>query len=144
MTERIIEYLPYKKPFLFVDRLQSVSEDGCIGYYTFKKEAYFYQGHFKDKPVTPGVLLTECMAQIGVVCLGIYLINKTLGDLSSPQIALTSHQMDFFIPVLPGETVKVCSKKDVFRFNKLKCKVYMYNIENELVARGQISGMLSL
>ena len=67
MTDRILEYLPYEKPFLFVDRLESISEDGCVGYYTFKKEAYFYQGHFKDKPVTPGVLLTECMAQIGVV-----------------------------------------------------------------------------
>ena len=64
--------------------------------------------------------------------------------MNSPQIALTSHQMDFYIPVWPGETVKVCSEKDVFRFNKLKCKVYMYNAQNKLVARGQISGMLSL
>ena len=139
----IISKLPYGKSFLFVDRLETVSEEGCTGYFTFKTESYFYRGHFKDKPVTPGVLLTECMAQIGVVCLGVYLMSKTFDNQSNHQIALTSHQMDFYIPVLPGETVKVCSEKEVFRFNKLKCKVYMYNAKNELVARGQISGMLS-
>jgi len=139
----IISLLPYEAPFLFVDRLDSLSEQGCEGSYTFKKDAYFYQGHFRGHPVTPGVLLTECMAQIGVVCLGIYLMGQSLDSLTKPQIALTSHQMDFYIPVFPGETVKVRSKKEVFRFNKLKCKVYMYNSKDELVARGHISGMLS-
>jgi 3-hydroxyacyl-[acyl-carrier-protein] dehydratase len=140
--ETIISLLPYQSPFLFVDGIESISEEGCTGHYTFKNGEYFYQGHFKHHPVTPGVILTECMAQIGVVCLGIYLMGQSLKTMNRPEIALTSHQMDYYIPVFPGETVRVRSEKEIFRFNKLKCKVKMFNSKGELVARGQISGML--
>ncbi|MEN8886079.1 MAG: hotdog fold domain-containing protein, partial [Winogradskyella sp.] len=58
------------------------------------------------------------------------------------QIALTAHQMDFYVPVLPNEKVTVISEKVVFRFNKLKCKVKMLNENGDLVCRGQISGMI--
>ncbi len=61
----IISKLPYKKPFLFVDEILQIDEDGCTGSYTFPEDSDFYKGHFKDHPVTPGVILTECMAQIG-------------------------------------------------------------------------------
>ena len=119
-----------------------VSNEGITGSYTFKKDEYFYKGHFKDNPITPGVILTECMAQIGLVCLGIYMLKDEILKDNKPQIALTSSQVDFFLPVFPGETVTVVSEKEVFRFNKLKCKVKMFNQKNELVCRGQISGML--
>ncbi|MDP5081084.1 MAG: hydroxymyristoyl-ACP dehydratase [Winogradskyella sp.] len=141
--ESIIQLLPYKKPFLFVDGIDTISEDGITGYYRFKTEESFYKGHFKNNPITPGVILTECMAQIGLVCLGIYLLKDELNTDKKPQIALTSHQMDFYLPVLPNEKVTVISEKEVFRFNKLKCKVKMINEKGELVCRGQISGMFS-
>ena len=137
----IISFLPYQKPFLFVDGIDNISEEGVTGNYTFKKGESFYEGHFKNNPITPGVILTECMAQIGLVCLGIYLLKDELKG-EYPQIALTSHQMDFYLPVLPEEKVTVVSEKEVFRFNKLKCKVKMLNRKGELVARGTISGML--
>ena len=138
----IIKLLPYQHPFLFVDILTMVSNERITGSYTFKKDEYFYKGHFKDNPITPGVILTECMAQIGLVCLGIYMLKDEILKDNKPQIALTSSQVDFFLPVFPGETVTVVSEKEVFRFNKLKCKVKMFNQKNELVCRGQISGML--
>lgn len=140
----IIALLPYKEPFLFVDGLENITEDGIWGYYTFKEEAYFYKGHFKNNPVTPGVILTECMAQIGLVSLGIYLLKGQIGKTQTPQIALSSHQMDFYLPILPGQKVYVQSEKEVFRFNKLKCKVRMFNEEGGLVARGIISGMFKV
>ena len=143
-TEELIALLPYQEPFLFVDGIDSISEPSVTGHYTFKKDAFFYKGHFKNNPITPGVILTECMAQIGLVCLGIYLIKDQLNNLKKPQIALTSHQMDFYLPVFPGEEVTVVSEKEVFRFNKLKCKVRMYNKNKELVAKGLISGMLKV
>jgi 3-hydroxyacyl-[acyl-carrier-protein] dehydratase len=139
--ENIIKLLPYQKPFLFVDGIDKISEDGVTGYYRFKIDEPFYEGHFKDNPVTPGVILTECLAQIGLVCLGIYLLKDDLNTSMKPQIALTSHQMDFYLPVLPNENVTVISEKEVFRFNKLKCKVKMLNEKGELVCRGHISGM---
>ena len=138
----IIKLLPYQKPFLFVDDIQTISDEGVTGHYTFKKEESFYEGHFKNNPITPGVILTECMAQIGLVCLGIYMLKDEINENQNPQIALTSYQMDFYLPVLPGEKVTVVSEKKVFRFNKLKCEVKMLNIKGDLVARGQISGML--
>ncbi|MEZ7893740.1 MAG: hydroxymyristoyl-ACP dehydratase [Polaribacter sp.] len=140
--EQIIKNLPYQKPFLFVDELTEISESGISGNYTFKDSAFFYEGHFKENPITPGVILTETMAQIGVVCLGIFLLKDKISTTIKPQIALTSNVVDFYLPVLPNEKVTVISEKEYFRFNKLKCRVKMINSKNELVCRGTISGMI--
>lgn len=154
-SKEIISKLPYTKPFLFVEELTSISEEGITGNYTFKEDEFFYGGHFKNNPVTPGVILTEVMAQIGVVCLGIYsCVGKNLKTSSlseevvdshqrenNIQIALTSSQVDFFLPVFPNEKVTVTSEKVFFRFNKLKCKVKLFNEKGELICRGEISGM---
>jgi 3-hydroxyacyl-[acyl-carrier-protein] dehydratase len=140
--EEIIRNLPYQKPFLFVDELLEVSENGVTGTYTFLEDAFFYEGHFKENPITPGVILTETMAQIGVVCLGIYLLKDKISIRVKPQIALTSSAVDFYLPVLPNEKVTVIAKKEYFRFNKLKCTIKMMNSKNELVCRGSISGMI--
>jgi 3-hydroxyacyl-[acyl-carrier-protein] dehydratase len=140
--EKIIQLLPYEFPFLFVEELTAVSENGVEGFYTFTEDEFFYQGHFKDNPITPGVILTEVMAQIGVVCLGVNLLKDKILENKKPQIALTSNEIDFFLPVYPKERVKVVSEKIYFRFNKLKCKVQLFNEKEELVCRGTISGML--
>lgn len=141
-TQAIIDLLPYQAPFLFVEGLTLVSKNGIEGYYTFKEDEYFYRGHFKDSPITPGVILIEVMAQIGVVCLGVLLLKEQVSKTEKPQIALTSNQVDFFLPVQPKERVRVVSEKIYFRFNKLKCKVHLFNDKNELVCRGTISGMI--
>ena len=140
----VIKHLPYQSPFLFVDELTYISENGVTGNYTFKQSDYFYRGHFKDNPITPGVILTEVMAQIGVVCLGIYLLREKFSDIKKPQIALTSNNIDFFLPVKPKQRVNVVSEKIYFRFNKLKCKVQLFNEKNQLVCKGDISGMLKI
>ena len=140
--ETIIQLLPYKAPFLFVEELTFISKDRSEGYYTLKKDEYFYLGHFKDNPVTPGVILIEIMAQIGLVCLGIFLLEKDLYKRGRPQIAISNSEVDFLLPVKPKERVKVVSEKIYFRFNKLKCKVLLFNEKNKLVCRGTISGML--
>lgn len=136
----ILRQLPYRQPFRFVDALINMDENGAEGIYTFPKDSYFYEGHFADNPVTPGVILTEVMAQIGVVCLGIFLVADSASN--GLEIALTSTQIDFYRPVFPGETVLVRSAKEYFRFHKLKCRVEMLNQQGELVCRGTISGMM--
>ena len=141
-NKEIIELLPYQKPFLFVDELLEISEEGIKGTYTFKKDEHFYKGHFKDNPITPGVILTETMAQIGVVCLGIYLLKDHIEKSGFPKIALTSNSVDFYLPVYPNEKVIVVSEKEYFRFNKLKCKVQLFNENNQLICRGVIAGMI--
>ena len=79
--QEIISKLPYSKPFLFVDEIIHIDENGVEGTYTFDENLDFYKGHFKDNPITPGVILTETMAQIGVVCLGLFLVNDTFPQL---------------------------------------------------------------
>ncbi|WP_300437517.1 3-hydroxyacyl-ACP dehydratase FabZ family protein [Christiangramia sp.] len=138
----IISQLPYSEPFLFVDHILEVDENSIIGEFTFLPEMEFYRGHFKNKSVTPGVILTECMAQIGVVCLGIYLLNTENKKENLSQVALTSSEIEYLKPIYPGETVRVVSEKQYFRFNKLKCKVVMYNAEGSMVCKGVIAGMM--
>ncbi len=139
-NQEIIAKLPYSVPFLFVDELISINENGAEGTFTFDENLEFYKGHFKEKPITPGVILTEVMAQIGVVCLGIYLLNNEFSKNAS--IALTSTNIDFLKPVFPNEKVTVISEKMYFRFGKLKCKVIMKNENGEVVCRGEIAGII--
>lgn len=140
MYKAILDQLPYTHPFLFVDTLVEVNENGAKGEYTFSSKSDFYQGHFKDNPVTPGVILTETMAQIGVVCLGIFLLGDSFT--TSSKIALVSSEIEYLKPVYPNEKVTVVSEKVYFRFGKLKCKVTMLNNNNETVCRGTIAGMI--
>ena len=139
-NQEIIAKLPYSEPFLFVDELLSINENGAEGTFTFNENLEFYKGHFKDKPITPGVILTEVMAQIGLVCLGIFLLNNEFNKMNS--IALTSTNIEFLKPVFPSEKVTVISEKIYFRFGKLKCKVIMKNEKQEIVCRGELAGII--
>ena len=135
----IIRKLPYGTPFLFVDEILAVDSDSITGSYRFDADAEFYKGHFKEFPVTPGVILTETMAQIGLVCFGIYLIGSK--PIKS-DIAMTSAETEFLKPVFPGEKVTVKAEKIYFRFGKLKCSITMHNEKNEIVCTGTIAGII--
>lgn len=139
-AKEIIARLPYKKPFLFVDELLQCDEHNVTGTYTFDSESDFYKGHFIGHPVTPGVILIETMAQIGLVCMGIYLLGSDMKD--KMFVALTSAETEFLKPVYPGETVTVVSERIYFRFGKLKCRVYMKDSSNQEVCRGIFAGLI--
>ena len=136
----LIKKLPYGPDFLFVDEISSVDENKIVGTYTFKPEALFYRDHFPGKPITPGVILIETMAQIGLVCLGFYLSKDKMEE--NPAFAFTSSNVEFYKIVLPGEKVFVQSEKVFFRLGKLKCRVEMKNMDDEIIAKGEMSGML--
>ncbi len=140
MYQYILSKLPYTKPFLFVDEILHINENGVKGTFTFDKDLDFYKGHFKDNPITPGVILTEVMAQIGLVCLGIFLLDDTFNKNSV--IALTSTEIEFLKPVYPSEKVIVISEKIYFRFGKLKCKVRMQNEKGDEICSGTIAGII--
>ncbi len=149
----IVEALPYKSPFLFVDGLTRVDSNGCEGFYTFRPDEFFYQGHFVDNPVTPGVILTECMAQIGLVCLGIYLHRSldveskskaegTRTGTAGLNFVFSESNVLFEKAVYPGERVRVVSQKKYWRLGKLKCRVEMFNCKGERVCSGELSGII--
>jgi len=140
--DEILTHLPYSKPFLFVDELLEIDGNRAVGTFTFDKGLDFYRGHFKDSPVTPGVILTETMAQIGLVCLGIYLSGTAEGGMPG-HVMLTSTAIDFMKPVFPGEKVTVEAEKVYFRFKKLSCNVRMLNAAGEVVCKGVVAGMVT-
>ena len=147
MTNKILNYLPYKSSFLFVDNISKLNDDGVVGDYTLKSDSFFYEDHFPGNPVTPGVIITEIMAQIGLVVLGIHLmlngeqVEGAVMDKDSFPL-LTSTNVEFFKMVLPEEKVIVTSKKQYFRFGKLKCLIEMHNTANELIAKGTFAGVI--
>lgn len=142
-NEEILSLLPYSEPFLFVDEIIEINDKGCQGAYSFRNDLPFYRGHFKEQAVTPGVILTECCAQIGLVCLGIYLLhNEGETPANKLQVAMSSAEMEYLKPTFPEEKVRVVSEKVYFRFSKLKCKVKMFNSRDEIICKGTISGML--
>ncbi len=147
MYSYILEKLPYKSSFRFVDGISMLDENGVTGNYTLREDAFFYEDHFPGNPVTPGVILTEIMAQIGLVILGMYIMMNTPEDAGMQQgeqmfPLLTSTDVSFFKMVLPGQKVTVISKKEYFRFNKLKCYIEMFDGSNDLVARGMFAGLI--
>jgi 3-hydroxyacyl-[acyl-carrier-protein] dehydratase len=146
MIDKILSHLPYKSSFRFIDDITLLTENEIIGEYTLRKDAFFYEDHFVGNPVTPGVIITEIMAQIGLVALGIFLVlkendfNRVNEESLFP--LLTSTDVSFYKMVLPGQKITVISKKQYFRFGKLKCYIEMLDSSKEIVAKGMFSGII--
>jgi len=138
-----LELLPQQKPFRFVDAITEVSETHIVGTYTFRPDEFFYAGHFPGKPVTPGVILLECMCQIGVVALGIYKVGIELPpEEHSDWLTLFSDaQVEFLESVLPGDTVTVRGDLEFWRRKKLKSRVELRLADGTLAATCTASGI---
>jgi len=139
----ILRHLPQQKPFRFLDEITELSEDRIVGKYTFREDEFFYAGHFPGNPVTPGVILTESMAQVGIVSLAIYLTAQKYGEdaLKTWQTFFTDNSIDYHKPVFPGETVIIEAKKIFWRRMKIRSEVKMTKLDGTVVAEGSMSGM---
>ncbi len=157
MYQHILDHLPYKSSFRFVDEISFLDKDRAVGHYTLKEDAFFYEDHFPGNPVTPGAILTEIMAQIGLVVLGIYLVVGPLpedaaaanasaatavGSMNPIFPLFTSLEVSFDRMVLPGQKITVISQKEYFRFGKLKCRVEMQDAAGNRIAKGVFSGII--
>jgi 3-hydroxyacyl-[acyl-carrier-protein] dehydratase len=140
IIEKVLQTVPQRPPFRFIDRILELSEDHIVGQYTYRKDEFFYPGHFPGNPITPGVILLETMAQTGVVALGIYNAIKTGANLSQTTL-FTDAEVEFAAMVLPGETVTIKGQKIFLRRGKIRSKVDVYKEDGKLAASGTLSGI---
>lgn len=143
VEQNILDCMPYTAPFMFIDEIIEVSDNHIVGSYTFKEDEFFYEGHFPGNPVTPGVILTECMAQIGLVALGIHLNNVTPDEMKDIRVFFSSSESNYYRIVLPNEKVIVRSNKIFYRLKSLKCQVTMETESGEIIAKGVMAGMFA-
>jgi len=139
----ILELLPQHEPFRFVDEILEVDENHIVAHYRYRPEAEFYRGHFPGNPVTPGVILLETAAQIGVVALGIYLVAQAGGrDAVRRTLALfTDAEVEFSGVVRPGDRVTVSATKKFYRRGKIRSEAEMVLDDGTVVCSATISGM---
>lgn len=137
--QEILDRIPQKPPFRFIDKILEISDNHVIAQYRLKEDEYFYQGHFPGNPVTPGVILVESMAQAGVVALGIFLLMRANQN-GNVTTLLTECDVEFFKIVPPGSLVTIKGEKVFWRRNKLKTKVQLELENGDVAASGIISG----
>jgi 3-hydroxyacyl-[acyl-carrier-protein] dehydratase len=140
LKEMLLNSIPQKPPFRFIDDILEISDDHVVGKYTYKKDEFFYAGHFPGKPITPGVIILETMAQTGVVTLGIYLEFKKGNPLDKITL-FTEAQVEFLNTVLPEETVLIHGKLIYYRKNKIKTSVEVKKEDGTKVAIGELAGV---
>jgi 3-hydroxyacyl-[acyl-carrier-protein] dehydratase len=141
--EEVLAMLPQKEPFLFVDEVVEVSSDHIVARFTFREDHDFYRGHFPGRPVTPGVILLESLAQVGVVALGLYLIARDHGrEAVLDALALfTDANIEFTGLVSPGDRVTIRATKVFFRRGKIRSEAEMTLDDGTVVCSGTISGL---
>jgi len=138
----VLAALPQQEPFRFVDEIRELDEEHIVASYRFRPEADFYRGHFPGNPITPGVILVEAMAQVGVVALGIYLVSREApAEIHRLLTMFTDMSVDFSGMVRPGDEVVMRGRKEFFRRRKLRSAVEMTLHDGTVVASGTVSGM---
>ena len=74
--DEIIKLIPHRPPFLFVDKILEVSEEGAKTSLSVKNDMPFFEGHYPGNPIMPGVLLSESVFQTGAI----YLSKQVIGS----------------------------------------------------------------
>jgi 3-hydroxyacyl-[acyl-carrier-protein] dehydratase len=137
---RIMELLPHRYPFLLVDRIVEINGDeSCIGIKNVTFNEPQFTGHFPTRPIFPGVLMIEGMAQTaGAICV----ISKMQDQKPPKQVFfMTADKIKFRKPVEPGDTVR-------YHMTKLSNRRNMWwyrgeaRVDGNLVCEAELSAML--
>ena len=127
-TLDIMKMLPHRYPFLLVDRIAEF-ETGkrIVGIKNVTINEPFFQGHFPDHPIMPGVLILEAMAQVG----GVYaILAKEVGENQVPYF-VGIDKAKFRKPVLPGDVLHLS-------LELLKMRRGIYNFNGKATVNGKV------
>lgn len=109
---KVLERIPHRPPFLFVDEIVSETADGLVARRTWREDEAFYKGHYPGTPITPGVLLCEAVFQTGALYLARSLAET--GAQAGVPLLVKISNVRFRSPVYPGDTVTIeVTKKDL-------------------------------
>lgn len=131
--------LPHRYPFLLVDRIRELDAGRrIVGIKNVTINEPFFQGHFPDRPIMPGVLILEAMAQVGGV-----LAFKSVPAKGHPIVYLTGvDKAKFRKPVVPGDQLRF--EVDVLKkrppFWKMQAKAY---VDSDLVCEAEMTAMIT-
>ena len=137
--DRVLELLPHRYPFLLVDRiLEWEPGKRIVGLKNVTMNEPFFVGHFPGKPVMPGVLIIECMAQVG----GILMLHSAGADPRDKLVYFTSiESAKFRKPVVPGDQLRLEAEviESKMRICKIQAKAY---VDGQRVAEGVLMSTL--
>ena len=137
---KVMDLLPHRYPFLMVDKIVDIdSDESCIGIKNVTINEPIFTGHFPTRPLFPGVLLIEGMAQTaGAIC-----VAAKLADKARPKqvFFMTIDKAKFRKPVVPGDTIE-------YHMRKINSRRNMWWFRGEakvggvLVAEAEVGAML--
>ena len=137
--EEIKKLIPHRKPFIFIEECKIIKK-GKIGesFRIFDDTEYFFEGHFPDNPIVPGVVIVEAMAQTAGVVVSENLNNKQ----DQSVLFMSINKAKFRKPVLPNYKIKfyvemINNVKNVYKFMG---KAYH---KDSLVAESEFSAMIT-
>jgi beta-hydroxyacyl-ACP dehydratase FabZ len=123
----IRDILPHRYPMLLVDRILEMGDDYIIGIKNVTANEPFFQGHFPEYPVMPGVLIVEAMAQAGGI-----LVLKDIPDRKNKLVLFASiEEAKFRRPVLPGDILRL-------ELKTLKKKSTVVKMQGTATVDGQV------
>lgn len=138
-VERIMELIPHRQPFLLIDKVKDIvpGESAC-GIKNVTINEPFFAGHFPAKPIMPGVLIVESMAQTAAA-----LVMYTLGGDQDGTLVyfMSVDEAKFRKPVVPGDTVEVRVAKQRSRGNVWRFRGEAY-VDGVLKAEAVYSAMI--
>lgn len=137
--KEITEILPHRYPFLMVDLITELElNKRCVGIKNVTINEHFFQGHFPDNPVMPGVLIMEAMAQVGGVMAALSMGDEVKGK---PMFFMGMDKVRFRKPVVPGDQI-------VFELEALRSKRRVWKmqgrafVDKQLVAEAELMAIL--
>ena len=137
-VREILKRLPHRYPFVLVDRIIEIDgEHKIVGVKNVSINEYFFQGHFPNRPVMPGVLICEALAQVGAI----FAHNARGGRDGDKIFVLTGlDKVKFKRPVEPGDQLRLemtCLKRRGSFWRMLG----VATVDGKLVAQAEISAM---
>ncbi|MFN0180126.1 MAG: UDP-3-O-acyl-N-acetylglucosamine deacetylase [Gemmatimonadales bacterium] len=135
---RILEVIPHRYPFLLVDRILEIEpRKRVVGLKNVTINEPFFQGHFPDHPIMPGVLIVESMAQVG----GMLLMGELDGPGDKVVYFMSLDNIKFRRPVMPGDQIR--QEVEMLQLRGRTCRMRgMAYVDGQLVCEAEMMAMV--